>query len=870
MKIPRWLRYVPFIGNYLGISEEELDLLRKDFQSRYHAFKSLISENQKTLHIITEIEEALRGDLPFDMSYVRSRCSAVIDSVLVIIEMLNSIAPDKYGTLYSRHDEISGIIISLINANPYSKDSPLVLPLKELDRDFSEHSGSKMATLGEMGNKLGIRVPVGFVVTAEAYRQFMGYNKIQPEIDKLIQASDKDNVEQLHDLSEGIRQFVIGCPFPPVLKKAIEDQYSILETESRDSVSMAIRSSAIGEDSPDMSSAGQYLSILGVRKDNIPMAYKEVIASKYQIQAMAYRLNRGIRDEDVAMCVGCMPLIEAGSGGVAYSGNPLNKADKNVIILSVWGHPKPVVDGRTAMDLFVVSRDKPMKLLQKVIQQKRYEYSLSEENGICPETIEKEKGEKPSLSDAMVLKITKLVLEIEKHFGSSQDIEWIVDKDDEIHILQSRPLKQMERPRSLSESIIDESISSSIILKGGITASPGAAAGKVFIVKKEEDALGFPDGAILVASQSLPYWAMLLEKAAAVVTEQGSIAGHLANVAREFGVPAIFGLKKVTERLRKDQVITVDADMKRIYEGRMDALLGRTTKMKHKVKGSATHEALKSAVKHIAPLRLLNPDSQDFRPKNCMTLHDITRFCHEKSVKELFESGVDQRLQKYSSRQLFCEVPMQYWIVDLENGTKKGAEKDQYVHIEDILSIPMLALWRGMNAIRWKGPPPVSAGGFASVLASSTANPSLNPSMPSVFSTRNYFMISKNFCNSHLRFGYHFSTIETLIGENPDENYIRFQFKGGAADIKRRVARANLVAEVLEEKEFRIVINRDSVSARLENYDQKFMESRLEILGYVVIHTRQLDMVMNNLPTIEKYKRKILEQLERLPSSTSE
>jgi pyruvate,water dikinase len=131
-------------------------------------------------------------------------------------------------------------------------------------------------------------------------------------------------------------------------------------------------------------------------------------------------------------------------------------------------------------------------------------------------------------------------------------------------------------------------------------------------------------------------------------------------------------------------------------------------------------------------------------------------------------------------------------------------------------------------------------------------------------------MVSKNFCNLSSRFGFHFSTVEALIGDNPHENYMRFAFKGGAADYQRRVARAKLVGEILEKYDFKVDIKEDSIFARLEGEAKDYMLERLRILGYISVHTRQLDMIMLNAEQASHYYYKIINDLENyiLPLSS--
>ena len=136
--------------------------------------------------------------------------------------------------------------------------------------------------------------------------------------------------------------------------------------------------------------------------------------------------------------------------------------------------------------------------------------------------------------------------------------------------------------------------------------------------------------------------------------------------------------------------------------------------------------------------------------------------------------------------------------------------------------------------------------------------------MATIFAVKNYFMISKDFCNLQSRFGFHFCTVEAQAGDDPQENYVSFQFKGGAADLSRRVRRARLVAELLEERDFRVEVREDALFARLEGFDKAATLDRVAVLGYVVIHTRQLDMAMANDGLIAQLRDKMDKDLSQL------
>jgi pyruvate,water dikinase len=849
-------------------SNSSVQELRAAFTTRYHNFKLLLTANNKALEIMTDLEKALEGNQPFGMSFVKSRATGVSVNVFRIIKHLDELAPGKYGELYTRFKTIQDRINSSLESRKIPKGDQLVIPFRLIDKNMADQVGNKMANVAEIRNQLGLPVPSGFVISSLAYERFFQHNDLQVEIDRKIQAADSDKIDDLYKLSADIQQLIIRSSIPEDLDQAITDAYREVENDAGSGVKVSLRSSALGEDAAGTSFAGQFLSELNVSSENILYSYKTIIASKYGLPAITYRLNRGIPDEDVVMCVGCMVMVYAVAGGVTYSSDPLNFRDRSIYINSVWGLPKAVVDGSVDPDLLVVSRNNPPRIINKDIKVKEFEFLCYPDEGVCRSELSGPKSKEQSITDDQAILLASMADRLEDYYGSPQDIEWAIASDGSILILQCRPLQQIEM-KPVAGPEVDEIIDEAPVLaRGGITASPGVACGPVFVVKNDADKLKFPEGCVLVTAQSLPRWAPLLGTAAAVVTELGGVAGHLANVAREFGVPALFGVSRATEVLKDGDLVTVDAYGLKIYKGRVESLLSHQATRKNLMEGSPVYDILNSVTEHIVPLNLLDPDSAEFIPKKCDTLHDITRFCHEKSVQEMFNFGKDHHFSERSSKQLFYNVPMQWWIINLDDGFKEDVD-GKYVHLDNIVSIPMLAIWEGVIAIPWEGPPPVDASGFMSVLMQATTNPALDPTMRSAYAARNYFMLSKNFCSLTSRFGFHFSTVEALVSERPIENYISFSFKGGAADYPRRVRRAIFVGDILEVFGFRAEIKQDSAFARMEGRDAEFMKECLRIIGYLIIHTRQLDMVMSNDASIHKYRTKILNDVNSLIKKTS-
>ena len=183
---------------------------------------------------------------------------------------------------------------------------------------------------------------------------------------------------------------------------------------------------------------------------------------------------------------------------------------------------------------------------------------------------------------------------------------------------------------------------------------------------------------------------------------------------------------------------------------------------------------------------------------------------------------------------------LQYFIVNMEAGFCAEV-KGKYVELEEICCPPMHALWHGMVAIPWAGPVGTSARGFLSLVAESAGNPELEVTSSSTRMMRNYFMVDSDYCNLQASFGYHFCTVEAQAGQEEHENYVNFHFKGGAANLSRRLLRINAIADVLIENGFLVEVKEDALSARAEDLLDSEALELLVILGYLLIYTRQMD-----------------------------
>lgn len=394
-------------------------------------------------------------------------------------------------------------------------------------------------------------------------------------------------------------------------------------------------------------------------------------------------------------------------------------------------------------------------------------------------------------------------------------------------------------------------------MEGGETAVPGAGSGPVARVTPETDLVSFPQGAVLVSAHSSPSYVRALRRASAVVTEVGSVAGHMASLAREIGVPTLLGVPHALDRLAEGDVVTVDAGARAIYAGRVEEVLTERPDRASRP-GGAGFRLLSEVSSYIVPLSLTDPRSPGFTPLACSTVHDVARYCHEKLFEEMF--GIN-RLVGDASRQaplLDVFLPVDLYVIDLGGGltSPKGARR---VRRSDVASPLFASLLDGMlhRGIPRGGPRALSARGFFQVvLRHGVTAPDGDASLREPC----YVLVSDRYLNLAARVGYHFSAVDAYCGDFLNENYISFRFKGGAADRPRRERRVRAIAEILKALGFTVRSVNDLVDAHYQKQPREVLLSTLDRIGRLLQFMRQMDAAMESEAWVERVVNAFLEE----------
>lgn len=820
---------------------------RDIFRRKYASFQKLLTANNAVLEAIADMEEKLSGEFLFDMPYISRNVASISEGVRDIVERINEISDGRYGLLYERHAHIaSGIETQLSRKREIPEDGQVIF-LDEVRQEMTDSLGGKNAHLGEVKNRLQLPVPDGFAVSAYAFRRFMEHNGFMQKIKEMLPALSLSNMDELNAVGGVIREMVVSGEIPDDLRDVIRDAVSRLKEKSGEGPLMvSVRSSALQEDG-EFSFAGQYSTFLNVSEENILQRYKEVVASLFNERAIFYFRSKGFQDFDMVMSVGVLKMVSARAGGVAYSRDPNKPGSDDMLITAVHGLGVCVVDGTITPETYVVSRRPELTVIGKHIPEQKTMFFCRLDGGVEEIPVSSDMAMKPCLTDDQVLRLAGHMLAIEDHYGVPQDVEWAIDEKDNLFILQTRPLRIVEK--ETRKPIPTHVAGYDVLIDKGVIACKGIGAGRVHIVLTDEDLKDFPDNAVLVARHTSPKYVTVMNRTSAIVTDFGGSTGHMASLAREFQVPAILNTEIGTKLLQAGQEITVDAFNCTIYAGEVAELIELAGKRDNPFKDTMIFKTLKSVLKWISPLNLHDPDSDNFRQKNCETFHDITRFCHEMAMNEMFHIQGASVDEISDTKKLVSGIPLVAYIIDLDGGLT--ANPPQVLAPDHVLSIPFKAFYRGLSSMKWpQGSPVMDAKGFFGMMAHTATIPEYELRKTG---DKSFSFISRDYMNFTLRLGYHLSTVEAFSGEDLNNNYIRFFFKGGGAAIERRLRRVRLITQVLKSLDFDVKVTEDVVDASVARYRQDMLERKLETLGKLTVYTKQLDMAMFNDAVADMY-----------------
>lgn len=452
-----------------------------------------------------------------------------------------------------------------------------VIPFAEIGIEDIPRVGGKNASLGEMYqslNHMGVRVPNGFAISAQAYQYYLKHNNLEEKISSMLSTIDPTDLASLGAAAAQIRFWIRRGSMPADLKAEIRDAYHRLEEEYGHNTDIAVRSSATAEDLPGASFAGQqetYLNIQGTQ--NLLSAVKHVFASLYTDRAISYRTDQGFDNHDIAISVGIQKMVRSdlGASGVMFTLDTETGFRDVVLITSAYGLGENIVLGNVNPDEFYVfkptleTQHRPILKRQRGDKSIKMIYSQDAMAGHSTRNVSvtPEEQERFSITDNEVLQLARYAVTIEKHysekFGRSQpmDIEWAKDGNTgELYIVQARPeTVQAHRDINIQETYRLDNPPTPVIQ--GRSVGQRIATGKARIVYETSQMNEVEPGDILITDITDPDWEPVMKIVSGIITNRGGRTCHAAIIARELGIPAIVGCGNATRLIPDEETITM-------------------------------------------------------------------------------------------------------------------------------------------------------------------------------------------------------------------------------------------------------------------------------------------------------------------------
>ena len=806
-------------------------------KEKYEAFKMLLEYDQQAHEGMAELQRICFEALPVDANRIYACYNDFSHAIGRIVDLLGQMCPGCYSDLKVFHAKFDQYIRYLIEppAVGYMPGWPHTLSLSRATENDPHQVGGKAGVLMEVGGRLQLPVPQGFVITTNAFLLLIEHNRLRPVIETALARIHPDDPSTLASVSKSLKAAIMDIDIPARLEKEIQDELDALLGRCQGEPLLAVRSSAVAEDS-DTTFAGQYHSCLRVEPAELLKAYRKVLASKFDPAALYYRIRAGLEDGQTPMAVIVMEMLDPEVSGVVYTRGPTPEKMQTLSIHYVRGFGEDLVSGRRPDSVISIPRgqngDRNLPLA-----------SDTDDSVLDRETAST---------------LVRWAMQLEDLLGQPCDIEWCRRSSDEPVLLQCRPLLMQTPPaRSLDRASdpVDRS-AAKLLYQGGICACAGIGCGPVHKIDGDADLAGVPQNSVALLTSASPRTISILDRVNAVVLEGGSVAGHFQTVAREFNIPTLVQAENANAVLAQGDHVTVDASKGKIYAGCSRGSASDNRQPHPDKNVNPLLRKLDAAMSFITPLELIDPHAPTFAPQSCRSMHDILRFAHEKAVYEMFAIG-DRRLKRRKgARRLLGELPMEIYVLDVGGGIQAAQASKPTIRIEDIVCEPMHALWEGLlhPDIQWAGHHHFDWAEYDRLVMNGGI---ISPESVMLSS---YAVVSEHYLNFCLKFGYHFAIIDTLFQTPPKTGHVWFRFTGGGGDPQGLVLRVQFIRRVLEALGFSVKTEGDLVSARRDGQDNASLAQGLLRIGHLLGVTRLLDMHLQDEQAVKRLEASFLNQ----------
>jgi len=821
-------------------------------KEKYEAFKLLLTHDKVAHEHLADLEELYYNHKRCDFQAVVKVYGQFAKAVSGMVEALFVMCPLDSRNLGAYFKKFDFYVQFMLTPPETDWSPPFTVAFNQAVSLDETMVGKKALILSHLAKTLHLPTPDGFIITTRAFYYFLTYNHLQNVVDEKLAALDINDPVCLENTAADIENLILQAILPREIETAIVNAVKILQQNQGNDISVALRSSAAKEDGT-ASFAGQYHTLLNVDPADILKGYKKIIAGKYSSQALFYRINHGILDHETPMAVLVLEMVDAKASGVMYTKDIEAPDLDHLVIHSVWGQGELLVDGEVSPDVIRISKKNPGTLIQTTCGEKQTRMDLTPKTPdhltSTTRTVETPQLQrnKLSLDEPALRTLARWGDLLETHFEHAQDIEWCQDTSGHLFILQARPL-HMPLPQ-IKDNNVQRTYRKTnkephvILCSGGQKVCPGVAAGPVYKIEGMSRLKDMPRGSVLVIRHASPRFVTAIDKIAAVVMAVGSNASHFSSIAREFGVPALVNVQHGFHNLVHGNWVTVDADNGMVYDAKPSASLAPLPHRTGKgtlFKNSSFMRKLTYVIDFSAKLKLTDPQSSDFVPEGCRSLHDIVRFAHETAVKEMFFTGNRKGRPTRGAKKLIWPIPMLFYLLDVGGALDPEIMKASTFIPNDIKSLPMKWIVKGLltPGIHWDEASHFDWETHDRIVMSGGIIPADSPRFGS------YAVAAKEYVNINFRFGYHFVILDAICTDLPGDNYILFRFSGGGGNPEGKRLRADFIHGILTRLGFDVTVKSDLVDGEFRYGTVSKMKKTLEMTGKLLGASKLMDMYL--------------------------
>lgn len=304
-------------------------------------------------------------------------------------------------------------------------------------------AGGKGASLGEMNKHFPGHVPAGFVVTAGAYRELLKSAGVEAEIEAEFKKVNPDDINSVEGASVRLRSLIESAEIPEEIANQITAAFGRLQAKF-----VAVRSSATAEDSKIASFAGELESYLYTSEKDLLTNVKKCWGSLFTARAIFYRFEKKLAKAPIAVAVVVQKMIASQVAGVAFTVHPVTQDKNQMIIEAVWGLGEAIVGGMVTPDSYVIQKSKIKNQNEKakfkiieINQNEQVKKIVQDRKGGTREVaVPKGDRKQRKLSDAQIIAVARICQKVEEHYKHPMDVEFALDDDGQIWLLQARPI----------------------------------------------------------------------------------------------------------------------------------------------------------------------------------------------------------------------------------------------------------------------------------------------------------------------------------------------------------------------------------------------------------------------------------------------